>query len=62
MAECPFLKICPIWADFAEVEKMHWLGDYCRGDKFEVCERRKRGLQGLPVTNDLLPDGSSTKA
>jgi hypothetical protein len=37
-----------------------WQVRYCTGD-YTSCERYKRGLRGLPVPQELMPNGATLR-
>ncbi len=58
MQQCEFLAGCPIFNRFKiEGVRNTWIVLYCRGPKWEQCERRIRRLRGETVPPLLLPNG-----
>ena len=61
VADCPNMKGCAMYPLFklAHVLKT-WQLRYCTGE-YANCERYKRALRGLPVPQELMPNGAILK-
>ena len=59
MSDCAQLEACPVWANFKSDIKNIWIRNYCQGDKQERCERKRLGMSGEPVPDNLLPNGTT---
>ena len=55
--ECPNSRGCAMYPLLTLSATLKtWQIRYCNGD-FAACERYKRGLQGIPVPPELMPNG-----
>ena len=59
MSECEFLAKCPVWAKFNSDIKNIWINNYCKGDKQDRCERKRRAQAGESVPDNMLPNGTT---
>jgi hypothetical protein len=55
--QCEYLEGCPMFKYFYRSARRVYAELYCQGD-FASCARRKLRLEGQPVPDNLLPQGS----
>lgn len=56
--ECQYKPKCPMFARFSlDATKRFYAMQYCQAD-YQKCARYKLRVNGVPVPEGLLPDGS----
>jgi len=54
---CEYLEKCPMFRYFGAVAKYVYQRIYCQGNP-GICARRKLRLEGKPVPENLMPQGT----
>jgi hypothetical protein len=56
--KCPWYGVCPLRRHEKEGRiSSEWKDRFCRGE-YRACERYRLEYQGIPHSDELLPDGS----
>lgn len=59
--ECELLGMCGFFKKFQDTKELAckgFIAQYCKGDKMDLCERKKyRKEHGVPPDDNMMPNG-----